>query len=241
MTDQNPPPWRGQPLSTFQHWEFSAPGAIGDPEIAPWDHDLKLPPDTKPLSPEHKKNPCEKAGKLGKPYAVVQAVDPPATEWLKQYAGREGVWRIEPHTVEDAEEPAIITLWIPNCEKKGHKKSARVQVTYKIGPPSVDPINSLTVVTESTEQLQDGWDHVTWDLAGDCDRDGEQIDIESEGPCYIDEIVVDTICTKPEHAYFKGTRKTLGEVSLASPVRVVSRKAPKATASKSKRVPASNS
>jgi hypothetical protein len=171
--DYNPPPWRGGENTTSAQWLFNDAS-----------YDL-VAPDV------FSSNPTLAAGTFSIEY------DPPDTVWLSSWNGASGVWRLE--------SPSNITMEIPNFDNDGLQKEIWMQLTYiadGAGEPFIytDPLFSGEVTT--SDPVADGlyW-NITYHIIIEPNPASETIWIQPlDCTLYLDQIVIDTICTVPEPA-----------------------------------------
>jgi len=163
---------RGDPGTTYQQWEFYT------------DASQNVPPDSVD-------------NLYGDPYATVYylgTVPPWANQWHyneEEDLGR-GVWY-----------PDFIELYIPNTPDPNELKIIWLQITFHVGElGSDDPVlttyPSMTSQPEliSMQSLDDYWWHGTYEIMIEPNPEAETIKIDApECMIYIDEIVVDTLCT----------------------------------------------
>ncbi|MHC4574572.1 MAG: PEP-CTERM sorting domain-containing protein [Planctomycetota bacterium] len=170
--DYNPPPWeRGSPGTTYQRWEFGK------------DNSGKTPPPDE-ISPEH-------------PGVALSVVgDAPLTVWLPydpEETDREGLWKLEDY----------IQIDIQNFDEDNPLKRIWIQLTYTADS---DPLIYAEVPGSAEtymgslidEQTIPGSDYVyaTFEIRIEPNPASETIYIQPWNcTAYIDEIVIDTICT----------------------------------------------
>ena len=170
--DYNQAPWRGDLGTTYQQWVFDT----GD--------NVSVPPDF------FSSNPAITAGTFDIPD------NPPGTVHVPSYLGRDGVWRLE--------SPDNITLGIPNFFDENPLKEIWMQVTYSAqndAPPFVITNPMYTELTTSDLVADGDYWNVTYHITIHPNPDFETIWIQpTDCTLYIDQIVLDTICTVPEPA-----------------------------------------
>ena len=170
--DYNPAPWRDQPGTIYQQWVFDT----GD--------NVAVAPDV------FSSNPVIAAGTFDIPDNF------PDTTWLPTHLGRNGVWRLE--------SPDNITLGIPNFFDDKPLKEIWMQVTFAAAdgtPPVVVTNPGWTDLTTSDLQPTGDFWNVTYHITIHPNPDFETIVIQpTDCTLYIDQIVLDTICTVPEPA-----------------------------------------
>ncbi len=186
--DLNPPPWRGDPGSTFQHWTF-------DTDVTGLS---SIPPDY-----------------IDNPYGTATIVDTYATssEWWDLYMGRQGVWHaywyfwidIDNDPIERPYKEIQIQ-WTyyyddPNGWDNGRPKPS-------LDWPGAPFTNTVELIDEYP--LLDNWYYAIWKIMIWPNPDFESIYVVADdgySELWFDQIVVDTICI-PESA-------TLGLIALA--------------------------
>jgi hypothetical protein len=207
--DLNSPAWRGIQGSTFQQWDFhfispstsrqySASCVSLEGNKTPWGH--RGPPD-------QVDNPFQEQSGVCVEYKTMWALTD-QIEWLKEYNGRQGVWRLN----IDPSHFNSIEFIIPNkFSQKVKSKETQVQITYegvKLHPivrilillPGKD--TGYTYLKPENEYqsgvLPEGWLHRTFSFKTDFCPGFENVQISSpdRGEIYIDKVVVDTICRK---------------------------------------------
>lgn len=169
--DLFPPPWRGEPNTTFQHWTFDTDQSTGGGGTGQW-------------IPEVADNP------YGQPYIDTFWGD---ETWLPDYEGRSGVMRmwagiayINLPNVPDPDDWKIV--WLQSTWS-----GDPVMWTFS-DPPAADIFDLGTI------DLGDGWFHTTYEIWIPGNPPFETIGLNnSNGTTYFDQIVVDTICI-PEPA-----------------------------------------
>jgi hypothetical protein len=165
--DLNPPPWRGDDNSTFARWEFGT------------DQETDVPPEADWVNP------------WGMPLLDVFPVDP---FWEPEYMGRFGVWPLSGELFIDINNDPVERLY----------KWIYVQVTWTpmVGEP--DPVPTVEagpaggpyVLGGAMRQVPvapEGWFVTTYIVRLQPNPAFEQIHIS--GDIYVDEVVVDTICS----------------------------------------------
>ncbi|MBX3380545.1 MAG: hypothetical protein KF805_10655 [Phycisphaeraceae bacterium] len=169
--DLNPPPWRGQPGSTFQHWTFGPNSPQGAPD-----------------------------GGMNNPNGVPNMAPSDGGAFYEPTAGgRVGVWGVVGgslnfHIPNDDNPDAIAKfIWI--------QVTWQGQSLPGISGVSNHDENMGLVGDPSTAQLADGWFHTTWLFSfKDC-PDFEDIFVFNNDPTgatiLIDQVVIDTICIVP--------------------------------------------
>lgn len=169
--DLNPPPWRGEHGSTFQHWGFLPNSPSGAP-----DSGLNNPNGVPLMTPSD-------GG------AFYEA----------QVGNRIGVWGLTSgdlrfHIPNDNEPDAIAKfIWI-QVTWQGQL------VPGLSGVSSTDEAMKL-VNDPSTSTLPDGWHHTTWLFRLDKCPEFEIVFLQNQDPTggslLIDQVVIDTICIVP--------------------------------------------
>ena len=175
--DYNPPTWRGDPGTTRQQWEFTTfDGTPGSYNL--------VPPDL------FSSNPAIDAGTFSVDY------DPPDTDWVPLWQGATGVWRVE--------SPGNITLELPNFDDDNPLKEIWMQITFAAENDedpwvSTSPVYTPPITVTDKVANGDYW-NVTYHITIEPNPASETIWIQPVGcTLYVDQIVVDTICT-PEPA-----------------------------------------
>ncbi|MBL8877281.1 MAG: hypothetical protein JNM86_15935 [Phycisphaerae bacterium] len=169
--DLNPPPWRGQPDSTFQHWGFLPNTPQGAPDSG-----------------------------LNNPNGVpIMTPSDGGAFYEAQVGNRIGVWGLTSgdlrfHIPNDNEPDAIEKfIWI--------QVTWQGQLLPGLsGVSSTDHAMKL-VNDPSTATLPDGWHHTTWLFRLDECPDFEIVFLTNTNPTgatlLIDQVVIDTICIVP--------------------------------------------
>jgi hypothetical protein len=193
--DHSPPPWRGQPLTTFQHWDFSKPPALDPPG-----------PDSAPQAPDRSQNPFAKG--VADLRVIVRGVLPPQVEWLPAFFGAQGLWRLERVTIAWAPVFGYLEFVIKNAAQPAHTKEVRVQITsHEVsgaprifmmkGVPPPGRYERVDIEQEGPAvPLAGGLTHrVFVSQYKDCPQDEFFVVKPPEGGViYVDQVVVDTIC-----------------------------------------------
>jgi len=169
--DLNPPPWRGQPDTTFQHWGFLPNSPSGAP-----DSGLNNPNGDPLMTPSD-------GGAF----------------YEQQVGNRIGVWGITSGDlrffIPNDDEPDAIEkfIWI-QVTWQGQALPGLSGFSSNDHPmvPVGDPVSSL---------LPDGWNHTTWIFRLDECPDFEIVFLRNNDPTggtvLIDQVVIDTICIVP--------------------------------------------
>lgn len=169
--DLNPPPWRGQPDSTFQHWGFLPNTPQGAPDSG-----------------------------LNNPNGVpIMTPSDGGAFYEAQVGNRIGVWGLTSgdlrfHIPNDDDPDAIEKLiWI--------QVTWQGQLLPGLsGVSSTDHAMKL-VGDPSTATMPDGWHHTTWLFRLDECPDFEIVFLTNTNPTgatlLIDQVVIDTICIVP--------------------------------------------
>lgn len=176
--DLNPPPWRGRPGTTFQHWMFTAPDRF---------------------VPEMYNNP------YGLPYLVPPFQ---GAEWLPQYGSKTGVWCLPdgvPLIFEvpniNRHEPFYKLIRIQIKWINEHQRVPNILIIpFKQG----QELPRARLVRRHVELMDGhhfGWYHDTSDWFIPVNPDFERVIIVPKGPfpTYVDQVVIDTWCV-PEPA-----------------------------------------
>ncbi|MGH7242414.1 MAG: hypothetical protein ACREJD_03230 [Phycisphaerales bacterium] len=169
--DLNPPPWRGQPDTTFQHWGFLPNSPSGAP-----DSGLNNPNGTPIMTPSD-------GGVFYDP----------------TFGDRIGVWGVTGgslrfHIPNDNDPDAIAKfIWI--------QVTWQGQALPGIsGVSSTDHDFSL-VGDPHTDPLGGGWNHTTWQFSLKECPEFEDVFLSNNdptgAPLFIDQVVIDTICIVP--------------------------------------------
>ncbi len=166
--DLNPPPWRGQPDTTFQHWTFGPNSPSGAPD------------------PGYN-NPN------GTPF--MNSSDG-GSFWEPTVNGRIGVWGVTSgflhFRVPNDNEPDAIAkyIWI--------QVTWAGQVPPGVNGVSSTDHDFVPLGDPQTIALADGWFHTTFQFSLKECPEWEDIFITNPGvtgaPLYIDQVVIDTIC-----------------------------------------------
>jgi hypothetical protein len=167
--DYNPPTWRGDALTTYQRWEFSS--------------------DVLPSPPE-----ADLFNTLEDP--VLTVTDPATRLWMPEDSdGTTGVWKFED----------TITIDIANFEDQNPLKIIWIQMTYSAsGMPTIyadDPAGGrfFAQLMDQTPVAGTLYLNATWQITMEPNPPSETIVIQPRDcTTYVDEIVIDTICTVPE-------------------------------------------
>jgi hypothetical protein len=174
--DYNPPPWRDGGNTTFSGWGFDD----GSFEL--------VPPDWFNANPGVSQMPT---------FSIEN--DPPNTSWVASHQGASGVWRLE--------SPSNITIDIENYDLPNPIKEIWMQITYQAigdGEPFIVTNPGWSSLTTSDVQVSEGspdFLNVTYHIIIEPNPLRETIWIQPlDCTLYIDQIVIDTICTVPEPA-----------------------------------------
>lgn len=180
--DYNPPPWdRQDPGATWQIWEFSTeyPAAISYPPI---------PADTYNNT-------------AGEPTVSLTGGWAENTLWQPEYpqgSGHLGIWGFEYDMIAS----------IPNFEQLNPLKEVWVQMTFLADfapnlwllPEGDIPSGEMMDLVDQTP-IDNGYTRATWHGIIEPNPLFEEIWIRpAECTVYVDELVIDTICTVPEPA-----------------------------------------
>jgi len=170
--DLNPPPWRGQPGSTMQQWEFNTPAS--------------------PVAPDISVN----------PYGMASATPEPGElqSWQMQWGGREGVWplsgtieviipnRPEPNDYKD--------IWVQITWAK--QVSLSMPFVKDLGSGITGQlVQTIPLEPTGLPWPQDQWYHSTYLIHLPFNPPIETVKID--GTIMVDQLVIDTICV-PEPA-----------------------------------------
>lgn len=169
--DLNPPPWRGQPDTTFQHWGFLPNSPSGAPDSG-----------------------------LNNPNGVpIMTPSDGGTFYSPLVGDRIGVWGVTSgdlrfHVPNDDEPDAIAKyIWI-QVTWQGQALPGLSGVSSNDNPMTL--VNDPTTAT-----LPDGWHHTTWLFSLKECPDFEVIFLTNNDPTggtiLIDQVVIDTICIIP--------------------------------------------
>ena len=167
--DSSPPEWRTMEAPEGEQWfKTSEEWEFDDPP--PEDPDTEEPPN------------------------VVFPELTDRTFWDSTYNGRRGVWRLD--------DGANITFQMPEHAGPGEKQ-VHVQVTFYPTDTSVPEVVVVGALPEGPTQIVDaenGWKHeiTDWRVAGDeCPAlDIIGVSAPDGSVIYVDEVVIDTLCTK---------------------------------------------
>jgi hypothetical protein len=169
------PPWeRGSEGTTFQMWEFGT----GD----------------NPVGPE-----AGYFNPISVPSLTVTAADGAPMSWMAEDigTGHFGVWKYED----------TIRITIGNYDQAQPLKRIWMQLTYYAGGGAIPLVTTdpmwYDIQVPHKDDLGSGYWHITYDIYIRPNPDAETIIIEPRDcTLFIDEIVIDTICTVPEPATF---------------------------------------
>lgn len=169
--DLNPPPWRGQPDTTFQHWGFLPATPSG-------------PPDSGVNNPN------------GIP---LMTPSDGGTFYSPVVGNRVGVWGITNGSLQfripNDDEPDAIEkfIWI--------QVTWQGQFLPGLSGVSSNDHAMKLVGDPSTATMPDGWNHTTWLFRLDECPDFEIVFLSNNDPTggtlLIDQVVIDTICIVP--------------------------------------------
>jgi len=169
--DLVPPPWRGEPDTTFQHWTFDTDQSSGGGGTGQW-------------IPEVADNP------YGQPDIDTFWGD---ETWLQDYEGRFGVMRMSSNIMyinlpNVPEQNDWKIVWLQTTWRDD-------PVIWTFSDPAASDI-----FDRGTIDLGNGWSHTTTEIWIPDNPDFETIGLNNSiGTTYFDQIVVDTICI-PEPA-----------------------------------------
>lgn len=185
--DLNPPEWRGQPNSTFQHWSFDSDLSDG---AGSW-------------APDVAEN----------PFGAPDFYDYSLGTWTDGYEGRTGVYQLDSEydfelieiNLPNSPEPNPVK-WV-RIQVVSHWDGEVLEPDVYIGGDEWEITDSEIYPLDPEDQF--GWIYSRWDISIYPNPEFEEIDLYSFNgyPLIIDQIVVDTICI-PEPG-------TMGLLSLA--------------------------
>ncbi len=172
--DLHPPPWRGDPGSTFQHWTFAtAPASMAS------------------IAPDIDGNP------FGDP-AIIDSYSG-SSEWLPEYEGRTGIWHAYwdgwidlPNDPEPRPEKDILVQFTYYYDGT---------TSWDNGRPVIDDVfiqegtSSIALVQEYP--LEGNWWYSQWAIHIEPNPDFESLHFIADddySELIFDQIVVDTIC-----------------------------------------------
>jgi len=214
--DIDPPVWRGDQGSTFQQWDFhfvspstsrqSSDNCVSlEQNETPWGH--RGPPD-------RVNNPFQEQSGICVEYKTMWAFTD-KIDWIKEYNGRQGVWRL---SIGPAYLNSIDFI-VPNqISQKVKFNETQVQITYE--SVKLHPIVKILILLPGKDEdstylkpvneyqsaiLPEGWLHRTFKFQTDFCPGFENIQISppDHGEINIDKVVVDTICRDPEDSTAK--------------------------------------
>jgi len=170
--DINPPPWRGQPGSTFGMWEYLTPDPHPQPDVGIYPYGLP----TTTVTP-----------------GLFQA-------WMPVWGGQEGVWPLSGEilvNIPNRPEPLPYKdIWIQLTWAQQAPNVWPAVSEIRFGVPAT--LERQIVLGPTGEVGGDGlWYHSTYSIRIMPNPDWEQILIT--GAVNVDELVIDTICA-PEPA-----------------------------------------
>lgn len=174
--DLNPPWWRGQPGTTFQHWMFSGPGPVPEMYVNPYGVPMLQPGPQAEWLP----NFWDKGG--------VWCV--PGDSWL---------WFDVPNINRHRPFYKLIRLQIKWTNQHQRLPNIRI-LPYKFGQEQ----NPAALIRRNVELMSGshfGWYHDTSDWLIPVNPEWERVIIFAKGPfpTYFDQVVIDTWCV-PEPA-----------------------------------------
>lgn len=170
--DLYPPPWRGQPGSTFQQWEFSTPNPITPPDL------------------------------MNNPYGVPSAHAYPGTSqnWIDQWGGRQGMWplsgTIEVNIPNNPIPNDYKDIWVQLTWARQVPSSAPVVWEMNSGIHG-SVIHDMPLAPTGYPYPNDLWYHTTFLIHLPYNPTFEIVKID--GTLVVDQLVIDTICA-PEPA-----------------------------------------
>jgi len=175
--DVNIPPWRGQPRTTFQQWEFDTPNLKPPPDL--WSSNPTLTPPTLTVTP-----------------------DPYHPDWIPSYPPpgelvlpRPGVWALSGSIVVDLpnyhdgewKELWLQLVWMPMEDYPLATPSIQVQGV----PPDQVVLGGLVSSACAGTPWTYSWYKYTLIPNPDLER------VTILGNIYVDELVIDTYCPEP--------------------------------------------
>ena len=177
--DLNPPDWRGDPGSTFQHWTFDA-----------------QPEEMSAIVPDIDQNP------FGDPLIIDNEAND--SEWLDTFEGRQGVWNAYwdfwidlPNDPEPRPLKEILVQFTYYYDDP---------TGWDNGRPIIDDVfvtaGTAEVGVVEEYELGDNWYYSQWHIRIEPNPDFESLHVIADddySELYFDQIVIDTICI-PEPA-----------------------------------------
>ena len=205
--DLDPPEWRGTGGSTYQEWDFL---------FLPDSTNRQSPADCVSLedndtpwgdrgSPDKFNNPFQEKNRICVEFKTMWAITD-KIDWLEEYNGRPGVWRL---SIDSASFNSLDFI-IPNKSSlKLESKEIQVQITYE--GLKLHPIVRILILLpgegekhiylESVDEYQsgilpEGWLQRTFKFQMDfCPRfENVRLFPHDRGELFIDKVVIDTIC-----------------------------------------------
>lgn len=170
--DLFPPPWRGQPGSTTQEWEFSTPMPVSPPDA------------------------------MMNPYGEPSAAAYPGTgqSWLDDWGGRQGMWPLS-GTIEVTIPNSSIPnpykdIWVQLTWARQVESST--PVVWEMNSNAVGTVVSDVILGPTgLPAPSDFWYHTTFLIHIEPNPAWEIVKID--GTVVVDQLVIDTICA-PEPA-----------------------------------------
>jgi hypothetical protein len=205
--DLDPPSWRGMEGSTFQSWgfKFAADTIIKETQTACRSLDDNKTPWGHRGSPDKVDNPYQQQTGICVEYKTMWPMTD-KIDWLEEYNGRQGVWRLK----DDSSDFSSIAFIIPGIfSEKATSKETRVQITYttynkhpkvKILILPRDKSTDYTYIQANYEYqsalLPNGWLERTFVFDSENCPLFENVRIlpHTRDEIYIDNVVIDTIC-----------------------------------------------
>ncbi|OHB75808.1 MAG: hypothetical protein A2W31_04320 [Planctomycetes bacterium RBG_16_64_10] len=185
--DLNPPPWRGQPGTTFEEWVFSTP----NPET---------PPDM-----------------VYNPYGVpIAEVSPgPGQDWMDLWGGHQGIWPLS-GTIEldipNLPEPnPLKDIWVQLTWAKQLENSTPDIWELDSGVHG-SLVSEVVLGPTGHPAPNDLWFHSTYQIRLYPNPSSETVKID--GTLLVDQVVIDTRCTVPEPSSLSIALLALGGLAL---------------------------
>jgi hypothetical protein len=165
--DIYPPPWRGQPGTTFEEWEFSTSNPVTPPDV------------------------------FNNPYGTPSAHAWPGTgqNWVDLWGGRQGMWPLSGTievTIPNRPEPLPYKdIWVQLTWARQVESSA--PVVWEVNSSVQGTlIHDVVLGPTGYPAPNDYWYHSTYQIHLEPNPAYEVVKID--GTLVVDELVIDTIC-----------------------------------------------
>jgi hypothetical protein len=165
--DTYPPPWRGEPGTTFEEWEFSTSAS-------------PTPPDS-----------------FNNPYGTPSATATPGTgqSWQDEWGGAQGVWPLSGNieaTIPDSPVPLPYKdIWVQLTWAK--QVDSSTPTVWEVDSGDIGTLIEQDVLgTTGLPAPNDEWYHSTYLIQLEPNPSSEIVRID--GTLMVDELVIDTIC-----------------------------------------------